>query len=345
MSAVAIAQGGTGSTGQAGDSSRTEQTEVERFKETSSGGSISGTVTDPQGAVIPGASVTLLESNGNVSRSLTSNDDGAFRFDHVPNGSYKVEVTANAFKKLIIDNVSVAGAHNALNNVALELPLDAVELMGVVATVVEYDGEIAAAVFADDIETVSDLIARGESVNKREEDRTTPLFVAVEGGNLDMVRLLLAHGAKVNARNRARQTPIMSLDGDASVELFDLLIAHGAKVDVADENGYTPLMIAAAGADAKVVSALMTAGSRIDAQSNEGMSALMMAAFRDDVEVVKVLLEAGANVHLKDKKGETAWDQTGDEEIEDLLVAYGFNAPQEELEQEELRILPPPHSW
>ena len=345
MSAVAIAQGGTGSTGQAGDSSRTEQTEVERFKETSSGGSISGTVTDPQGAVIPGASVTLLDSNGNVFRSLTSNDDGAFRFDHVPNGSYKVEVTANAFKKLIIDNVSVAGAHNALNNVALELPLDAVELMGVVATVVEYDGEIAAAVFADDIETVSDLIARGESVNKREEDRTTPLFVAVEGGNLDMVRLLLAHGAKVNARNRARQTPIMSLDGDASVELFDLLIAHGAKVDVADENGYTPLMIAAAGADAKVVSALMTAGSRIDAQSNEGMSALMMAAFRDDVEVVKVLLEAGANVHLKDKKGETAWDQTGDEEIEDLLVAYGFNAPQEELEQEELRILPPPHSW
>ena len=50
-------------------------------------------------------------------------------------------------------------------------------------------------------------------------------------------------------------------------------------------------------------------------------------------------------MHLKDKKGETAWDQTGDEGIENLLVAYGFKAPQEELEQEEFRILPPPRSW
>jgi ankyrin repeat protein len=284
-----------------------------------------------------------LDSNGSVLRSLASNEEGAFKFDRVPNGNYKVEVTATAFKKLLIDNVSVSGANSALNNVAVELGLEGVQLMGVVVAAVEYEGEIAAAVFADDIEAVSNLIARGENVNKREEDRTTPLFVAVESGDLDMVRLLLSHGAKANARNRAKQTPIMGLDDDASVELVDLLLSHGAKVDVADEDGYTPLMIAAAGADAKVVSALITAGSRIDAQNEEGMSALMMAAFRDDVEVVKVLLAAGANVHLKDKSGETAWDQTGDEGIKDLLVAYGYRAPQEELEQNEIQILRPPH--
>ena len=344
MSTLAVAQGGVvGMRGQNGDPQGSDAAAVDRPNAASSGGSISGTVTDPNGAVIPAATVNLLDSNGSVVRSLTSNDEGTFRFDRVPDGNYKVEVTATAFKKLIIDNVSVAGAHNALKDVAVELGLDAVQLMGVVAIGVEYEGAISAAVYGGDIETVSDLIARGENVNKREENRTTPLFVAVESGNLDMVRLLLAHGAKVNARNKTKQTPIMGLGDDASVELVDLLLAHGAKVDVVDENGYTPLIIAAAGADAKVVSALITAGSRIDAQNEEGMSALMMAAFRDDVEVVKILLAAGANVHLKNKDGETAWDQTSDEAIEDLLVAYGFAVPQEEQEQVEIRFPPPPH--
>jgi hypothetical protein len=344
MTTLAYAQGGIPSRAEGEKSSLSEHAASDRTSTPSPSGSITGTVTDSAGAVIPGATVSLVDRRGEQLRFVTSSYEGAFEFDSLQPGSYRVEVTANLFQKTVVDNVEVGSGRVALNNVEMSIG-EHVVLMGVVASSVEYEGEIATAVFEDDINAVSNLIALGESVNKREEDRTTPLFIAVENGNLEMVRLLLAHGARVNARNKAKQTPIMRLDEDASTELVELLLAYGAKVNVIDENGYTPLMIASSDADASIVSALLTAGSKIDAQNNEGMSALMMAAFRDDVDVVKVLLEAGANVHLKDKKGETAWDQTGDEEIENLLVAYGFNAPQEEPQQEELRLPPPPDSW
>jgi len=38
------------------------------------------------------------------------------------------------------------------------------------------------------------------------------------------------------------------------------------------------------------------------------------------------LLLAGAMVNLRDKQGESAWDLTGNEDIEDLLVSFGAEA-------------------
>ena len=344
MSTLTFAQGGIGSQGHHSEQLASQESNSGPSTVTSTGGSISGTVVDPQGAVIPGARVELFDQKRKLISAVTSNAEGSFEFDRVPDGTYKVEITSSMFTKSVIENINVAGVHHALSNVTMEIG-EQVFLMGVVATVVEYEGAIASAVYADDIDTVSDLIARGESVNKREGDRTTPLFVAVENGNLEMVRLLLAHGAKVNARNKAKQTPLMRLDDDATVELVELLLAHGAKVDVADEEGRTPLMAAAADSDADVVRALIFAGAKINVQNKEGMSALMVAAYRDDLELVKALLEAGADVNLKDKEGETAWDKTGVQEIEDLLVAHGYVVPQEEVEEvQEIEKPPSEHT-
>ena len=333
MSALTFAQGGIGSQGRPTEQKVSQETNSNRGVAGSSGGSISGTVTDPQGALVPGATVQLFDRDGLLIRAVTSDVEGKFEFDRVADGIYKVEITSSMFTKSVIENINVAGVQNTLSNVTLSIG-EQVVLMGVVAIGVEYEGTIASAVYADDIDTVSELIARGESVNKREEDRTTPLFVAVENGNLEMVRLLLAHGAKANARNKAKQAPLMRLDDDATVELVELLLAHGAKVDVTDEEGNTPLMSAAAESNADVVRALISSTTKIDAQNKEGMSALMIAAYRDDLEVVKALLEAGADVNLKDKDGETAWDKTGVDEIEDLLVAHGYVVPQEEVEDQ-----------
>src|SRR6202049_2044070 len=58
---------------------------------------ISGVVLDPSGATIPGAQVVLIGADGTpVDRSLTDNA-GGFRFNHVAEGQYTVEIQASGF--------------------------------------------------------------------------------------------------------------------------------------------------------------------------------------------------------------------------------------------------------
>jgi len=55
-------------------------------------GTITGTVTDPAGAVVPGAVLTVTNLETNESRRLTSNEAGLFNFTALPPGRYRFEV-------------------------------------------------------------------------------------------------------------------------------------------------------------------------------------------------------------------------------------------------------------
>src|SRR4051812_22006913 len=76
------------------------------FAQTSRG-TVSGIVTDPQGAAVAGASVTLLNTQTNLSRTTTSNGEGFYRFDAVDLGSHTVKITAPGFGELVKTNVVV----------------------------------------------------------------------------------------------------------------------------------------------------------------------------------------------------------------------------------------------
>src|SRR5436309_12292275 len=62
-------------------------------------GTISGTVVDKSGAVVPGASVTLVNEGTEASRTTESNDTGAFVFNSVPVGTYTVRLEKSGFKR------------------------------------------------------------------------------------------------------------------------------------------------------------------------------------------------------------------------------------------------------
>jgi hypothetical protein len=62
-------------------------------------GDITGTVTDPSGATVPDASVTLTNESTNASQGTTTNAQGSYRFAFVPPGSYKIGVSASGFQK------------------------------------------------------------------------------------------------------------------------------------------------------------------------------------------------------------------------------------------------------
>jgi hypothetical protein len=63
-------------------------------------GSISGTVVDPQGAVIPQATVTATNTDQNSSISTMTDSAGGFVFPQLPPARYTLTVEMSGFKKL-----------------------------------------------------------------------------------------------------------------------------------------------------------------------------------------------------------------------------------------------------
>lgn len=64
------------------------------------GGSLLGTVTDPHGAVIPGAKVTATDMATGVKQTVVADSQGFYSFQHLPVGRYDVEVEAPGFRPL-----------------------------------------------------------------------------------------------------------------------------------------------------------------------------------------------------------------------------------------------------
>ena len=62
------------------------------------GGSISGSITDPTGAAIAKAAITLVNPNTGVKQSVVADDHGSYSFSVVPVGSYVLEVNHPGFK-------------------------------------------------------------------------------------------------------------------------------------------------------------------------------------------------------------------------------------------------------
>src|SRR4051794_944346 len=67
--------------------------------------SVRGTVTDPNGSAVPGATVTLSDPSKNFTRTQTSDNDGSYTFTAVPPGTYSVTVEATGFKRSTIETV------------------------------------------------------------------------------------------------------------------------------------------------------------------------------------------------------------------------------------------------
>lgn len=86
-------------------------------------GSVSGTVTDPSGAVVPSATVVLTNSTGG-STATTSGADGAFAFDRLLPGRYSASVTATGFAPAAVPNILVFGGKTTPENLKLQIPVE-----------------------------------------------------------------------------------------------------------------------------------------------------------------------------------------------------------------------------
>jgi len=95
----------------------------------------SGTVKDPSGATVPGATVTLTNQGTNVSRTTTTDSEGNYLFPAVEVGVYRLTVESTGFKKLVRDDITLEINQNGRVDVALEV--------GQASEVMEVKGEIS----------------------------------------------------------------------------------------------------------------------------------------------------------------------------------------------------------
>ena len=84
-------------------------------------GAINGTVTDPSGGSVPNATVKATESATGIDHTTTTTSDGAFAFQDIPLGLYKVTVTASGFPPYAVDRVEVSAGQIYTLNVKLTL--------------------------------------------------------------------------------------------------------------------------------------------------------------------------------------------------------------------------------
>jgi hypothetical protein len=84
------------------------------------GASLSGTVLDPSGAVIKGATVKLTNNATQVTETVTTNDTGFYSFSELPPGDYSLVVAASNFKTNNTTDVELAAETPRSLNVNLE---------------------------------------------------------------------------------------------------------------------------------------------------------------------------------------------------------------------------------
>ncbi len=85
-------------------------------------GSISGTVTDPSGAAVPGAQIKGINTSTGQTGNTVSDDSGLFRLSLLPVGTYTLEVTKSGFRKAAVTGAVVnPGVDTGLGLVKLEV--------------------------------------------------------------------------------------------------------------------------------------------------------------------------------------------------------------------------------
>ncbi len=285
---------------------------------------LTGTVKDPNGAVIAGASVTLIDEMSKTERTTTANDEGIYLFQSVDEGSYTLKIEVSGFASKEVANITLrAGDEQTID--------EQLELTGMMtaggAMISTPDEPLLAAVLTEEVDEVKRLLATGADVNIVDKGiDSTALAQAVQLDNRELVKILLDAGADVNEKNRAGLTALMYVGDDTSVEAVGDLIAAGAKVDIKDDEGKNALHHAASDASTEALQALIDAGASLDARDESGRTALMIAAQEGNEDNVVALIKAGATVNLRDEEKKTALGlakENDNGEAVDILASYG----------------------
>jgi len=109
-------------------------------------GSISGTVIDPSGAAVPNAQVVLKDTKTQLTKEVTSGNNGGFFFPDLVSGVYEVTVTMAGFQRALLPNINVATSQTTDVKISLEVgqPTETVTVVGGASQLLETSGQLVA---------------------------------------------------------------------------------------------------------------------------------------------------------------------------------------------------------
>src|SRR5215469_12535173 len=84
-------------------------------------GTLIGTATDPSGAVVPGAQITIVDSTTGQSRSVITNSAGQYSFPAVPPGTYSVTARHTGFSEVSVPQVVIEVGRSSTVNLQLQV--------------------------------------------------------------------------------------------------------------------------------------------------------------------------------------------------------------------------------
>ena len=117
---------------------------------------VTGSVKDPTGAIVVGATITLRNSNTNISRTTTSSKDGDYLFTLVPIGTYDLTVEQKGFQKFIQRGITLDINQNAKVDIPLRLGRES-EIVEVTGNVAQVDTVSATLGKVEDTQRIQDL--------------------------------------------------------------------------------------------------------------------------------------------------------------------------------------------
>uniref|UniRef100_A0A667ZTY5 Transient receptor potential cation channel, subfamily A, member 1b n=1 Tax=Myripristis murdjan TaxID=586833 RepID=A0A667ZTY5_9TELE len=174
---------------------------------------------------------------------------------------------------------------------------------------------IHAAAFAGAKKAMEVILKAGEEVghtteghiNYQDKSMSSPLHLAVRGGNIDAIRLCIVTGAKIDQQQVDRSTALHFACTQGATEVVKLMLSsyHPVEdiINLPDGACQTPLHRATIFDHTEVAEYLISLGADINSVDCKGNTPLLLATSCGAWRVVALLLSKGANVNVKDKSG------------------------------------------
>ncbi len=170
------------------------------------------------------------------------------------------------------------------------------------------------------------VVKRPVAVPKYSSGQTAlpPVTNEFKGSHSDIIKLLLDNNADINAQNNNKQTPLHLAVMKGAITVITALLAYRAdtlikiiKADInaQDHQGQTALHLAVMKGDIELIKMLLANNAFIDVQDHQGQTALHLAVMKGNFEVIQELLSHKGNVNVEDSVRKTPLDYVKDDDL------------------------------
>ncbi|KAG1953889.1 transient receptor potential cation channel subfamily A [Pimephales promelas] len=144
-------------------------------------------------------------------------------------------------------------------------------------------------------------------INYLDKTKSSPLHLAVRGGNIEVIKLCIIKGARVDQQQCDKSTALHFACTQGALDAIKIMISSYNRVEdiinLRDGANQTPLHRATLFDHVELAEYLISKGADIDCIDCKGLSPLLLASNCSAWKTVAYLLSIGANFKIKDKGG------------------------------------------